>query len=1723
MATSRQLASQASRRAVLLALIAFPIVVPTLGHAQGSCPDYVPASCTVLAPGDQLPTKVTQCYRIDQAGTGPYIENNVNVLDGGAIYFVEDPGKTIDFQVSSLLVEKGGVVQAGSPNCPFGKSGGKLTIGLWGDDPTNQGKIQPAGAGIKCMTRDTSDDTLRCFPEGITPKVNYCTVSNSDNPCSSTTPPASEPNNKLLEGYGDLNFDTNPFGYKVLAVAYGGELNFFGYKGVKPLQDPSWGSSNDSNQNCVVPTVQQSTLDSAEMQAWANLSGSSWARLAGTQDDAANGHTILTIDRALPDWEVGDNIVIGATDWYPNHSELRTIVACSQNGVSGNTTKLCVDTLKYPHNASIFDTKTLVSQNQASFTDPVNRSAVDLRATVGLLSRSIQVYSLGTMPKRTAESPGFPETKDCLAATPNADCYFGGHMMARQGFKAVRIQGVEFKQLGQGGRMGHYPVHFHMAKSAAYAQNAAFVKDSAVWDSMTRFITVHGTHEVTVARNVGYLSLGHGYYIEDGSEIRNLLCHNLGVGARGALQEYYTAQAKPEHWCNGAPPPAARVIPPILDGVANSDGGPRSMNLGSDSYMPVMFWAMNNYNEFVGNAAVGVHGFGSCFWFLGSTVSGPSRDFDFEGFANYNSAGFQAPLLRFRGNSCMSSALALSAQGSLDPATQNASSYVGFNAVANPYMASPVVGTNYKRPIVNGTGNYLPIQPDGPSRNCTTTNPDPKQLEYNTQSCVTTVVDRFSTSFNWAQVNYSSVWLRPWYYLFANGAVTDQLFAGLTFVTGGDWFQAPPAYIGLAKNSLFVGTSQFGVGASPYADRSGPIFPVDASSNLANYAPCSRASDTCNIDEAGTGYWKGEFNPKRLISIYDGPHFADGNTFLNVGAWECDPQPCRNKQPGQCTLTALPCGIYSSTRQPQSPTNPNNIVIPDAGVGWKQTNGFFYPPAFTYRRNSYLKDLPKGLPAPPNGQDPLNQCVSAGPPDYVSLVKRPGDCRHNVIDRTQTYLQGNIQGLNAAGPQVFSAAQNQLPASPIDFSTILVDLDATLTGAHGILEGATGQQPTTSVSKNRFFDAPSQSPECQAYGVQTSPLAFVTTAVGQLQQAPTATNNTVSQGNWPGTPLVALYRQWKLSEDAADTCEQVCDGTNTRLYGCPRATFMGMANVGQSTYLTMTEPPGLPAAQPGAGYYIDTNSGNQATGCITTKTGDMQAAPFVGGKNYIVYNMFPRAESRTRYQLYVGNATSLDDIQGRFVRVQTRIGGGNSSAVTEPCDPRVNGTWCYGMKAELSNSILTVTLDHAPLATAGQFEIANQDDYARCMPRDLCYYDSASKGCKRCTPGTPGCIRQNDFLPIDVATMNKPDANGEAPLDIVCEDWSGMISGNTKIDQATVSFADCPAGGCLGFAFQLPQGFAPMAYKDVGKPLSYCFLESAWMSDSLQERTANGPADPLCGAPRPQAGSDFCADSQLSLVTNADAHISEASPAENQGDDTQLVVDGGGEGNQAPEGLAVAASVGGKAIRTVVGFDANAIESFVAQGNFQSATLELTVAEHEHLGGESDLIDAYPLQGSFVEGEGEVEDHESFGGPTGAAASSPLAGVQGVASPLAGTSRLAGRKPRLARRVGGRELAPGVTWNCAADANTSNDHPGDCHDHWDVDGGDHGAATADPILVEGVGDVVAWDVTQDVLNGTSSWLIRKRDETDPTGIAFHSREGAGVLGATHLAPRLILK
>lgn len=57
------------------------------------------------------------------------------------------------------------------------------------------------------------------------------------------------------------------------------------------------------------------------------------------------------------------------------------------------------------------------------------------------------------------------------------------------------------------------------------------VVGASVWDSGNRWLTIHGTNYLVVRDCVGYRSIGHGFYLEDGTEVRNVLDHNLAVQA----------------------------------------------------------------------------------------------------------------------------------------------------------------------------------------------------------------------------------------------------------------------------------------------------------------------------------------------------------------------------------------------------------------------------------------------------------------------------------------------------------------------------------------------------------------------------------------------------------------------------------------------------------------------------------------------------------------------------------------------------------------------------------------------------------------------------------------------------------------------------------------------------------------------------------------------------------------------------------------------------------------------------------------------------------------------------------------------------------------------------------------------------------------------------------------------------------------------------------------
>ena len=278
-----------------------------------------------------------------------------------------------------------------------------------------------------------------------------------------------------------------------------------------------------------------------------NLHGTeknSWTKLAKTA--AAGSNTIEVLNAG--DWRKGDVIVLASTDFDPHQAERRTIT-----GVSGNVITLD-QKLDYMHFGKItFD--------------------VDERGEVGMLSRNILIQ-----------------------ASPDADqTLFGGHIMAMLGSKMF-VEGVELNRMGQNMHLARYPIHWHLIGDA----QGQYIKNSAIHDTYSRCVTVHGTNDLDIENNVTYNNIGHCFFLEDGVEHGNQFVHNLGI----------LTKCHPDKPCD----PTNLAPFGSTDGTNfKSDGqNAKDILIPSDNTVST-FWITNPDNIYRDNVAAGSDATG--FWF----------------------------------------------------------------------------------------------------------------------------------------------------------------------------------------------------------------------------------------------------------------------------------------------------------------------------------------------------------------------------------------------------------------------------------------------------------------------------------------------------------------------------------------------------------------------------------------------------------------------------------------------------------------------------------------------------------------------------------------------------------------------------------------------------------------------------------------------------------------------------------------------------------------------------------------------------------------------------------------------------------------------------------------------------------------------------------------------------------------------------------------------------
>jgi hypothetical protein len=89
-----------------------------------------------------------------------------------------------------------------------------------------------------------------------------------------------------------------------------------------------------------------------------------------------------------------------------------------------------------------------------------------------------------------------------------------GHTMYHRD-SAGAISYAEFRHLGKKGVLGRYALHYHLCGDT---MRGSYVLGASIWDSHNRWLTIHGTNYLVVRDNVGYRSVGHGFFLEDGTD-----------------------------------------------------------------------------------------------------------------------------------------------------------------------------------------------------------------------------------------------------------------------------------------------------------------------------------------------------------------------------------------------------------------------------------------------------------------------------------------------------------------------------------------------------------------------------------------------------------------------------------------------------------------------------------------------------------------------------------------------------------------------------------------------------------------------------------------------------------------------------------------------------------------------------------------------------------------------------------------------------------------------------------------------------------------------------------------------------------------------------------------------------------------------------------------------------------------------------------------------------
>src|SRR3990167_1937412 len=804
---------------------------------------------------------------------------------------------------------------------------------------------------------------------------------------------------------------------------------------------------------------------------------------------------------------------------------------------------------------------------------------------------------------------------------------------------------------------------------------------------------------------------------------------------------------------------------------------------------------MNGWNDIEYNMAAGANACGICYWWVPGVISCMSQDQKWEKYASQQSnlgrAGI-TPLKNFKGNYCTS---AMNAFNSI----QDISSCNGVGGPLDstfPVFQPITAGNLSPAPNRGAAGEYYPKAFGGhnPTKcDKTDCSNEPVCTPGDRKNCIVAVINQFTTAFNWAETNFSAIWLRPRWYLVINSVISDVQNAGLTFVTGGDYTESNffPGQWQLARQNVFIGQTQPN---NALASAAGPVnknSPLTCAL-LTNGHP---VGNYCFLREEGISIPLSNFaNNQRMFNIYDGPSFEDSNAFLDIKKSVID--DCTVGQ-GSCSSSK---SMYGGVPLMPYDKKKNQCYLPNAAIAWKQPNGFYYPPAF-HSANLYFA----------NSVDIRHFVIE---PLFVPGGKFAFQSDDDRVKTNYcTFALNNPEGVGGSFGN-FSA---------IDRQTILNDDDGSLTGLKN----------TISVNEDPFFNAPTETLECQSENTaRTSPYDYVTTVVypgcvekgdcgghcridGKIcaiddncAKMPPKDNSCNLEGAFWGGDCgssfcygVPLYRQFLTQNEAANK-----SGAQIRM--------MGM-NFFQRSNLTSNH--GV--------YYIDTtvSQANQLGGLQVAGGHNTPFFIFLRSETYYVLLIFAKDTTKQTYLIPVGSGFDpAKDVNG----ISSPLKKSRPLDVNSIAWPSKWVRKWY--KDDPATGIVEVTVDLADFKT--KFDNAKKD---RCQPESFCTWTGSAAS------GTCGCSDQ-------LKTSNP---------ELYTECTKTLGDNKNTVCSWAVRAVDCPEGGCVGFSFKLPTD--PPA-EPLPPPAPCCFPDNSdWnvkfspvgqnIAGSCQD--SNPPPPVFCTAP----------------------------------------------------------------------------------------------------------------------------------------------------------------------------------------------------------------------------------------------------------------------------------